>query len=59
MLCLPLKCWHFFLRKLKAKLAFAPTAPRAFDCSDRLAKKRPTSAVGHLFKIQKSSSSVH
>jgi hypothetical protein len=40
MLCLPLKCSHFFLRKLKAKLAFAPTAPRAFDCADRLAKKK-------------------
>jgi hypothetical protein len=32
MLFLLLKCWHFFLRKLKAKLAFVPTAPKALDC---------------------------
>jgi hypothetical protein len=40
MLCLALKCWHFFLSKLKAKLAFAPTAPKALDCVDGLVIKK-------------------
>jgi hypothetical protein len=54
MLFLPLKCWHFFLRKLKAKLAFAPTAPKALACVDSLVTKkadcRPFYAIGDSFR---------
>jgi len=40
MLCLPLKFWPCFLRKLKAKPVFAQNAPKALDCVDSLVIKK-------------------